>query len=503
MIAALLFSFAAMPQDDVFFVDASLELDGRLLSWETVHGLPDGEVDLVLAVERNGVRELRVHAVLADRVDPKPRRLVPMLDDIVAWGATELRDEPGKELLLVTPGGAYSYSLTRDGYRDNARQLARAELIYDVPDPEALPRWRYVLPNFAANGRAAVLLPERDVLALWTPKDGEPALYERTASYARMPVARDGVEVSIGGDDSGVREGSGDSGPFLLSEGGTLLADAHAYRAPALVDVDGDGRLDLVDLVLDQLEVRLDAAAEPTRVESFPAYLRQGEEDLDFAFHDLDGDGKQDLIVRARGEGGGVRNTTIRLLLLVNDGTRLLPPEPTQVLRFDAASVRFAVRDIDGDGRPDLIVRTFSLPSMLQAVTGPEFTLTHLVYFGERGGFARQPALRHVETFDESGASAAIANYEWELDCDGDGIVDLCAVDLSGKISVRRLRKQSSFLRGTRWELDTTPWRTFDARGSIGSLVVRDLNGDGLGDLVSAGPERLTIYLSRRRGGGK
>ena len=35
----------------------------------------------------------------------------------------------------------------------------------------------------------------------------------------------------------------------------------------------------------------------------------------------------------------------------------------------------------------------------------------------------------------------------------------------------------------------------------IQSLVVQDLNGDGLGDLISAGETSLTLFLTQKRGG--
>lgn len=494
--------------DEVTYVDASLELDGRLLSWEITEGLGEGRVDLVLAVRRQGRRELRVHALAGVRVDPVPRRVVPILDDVVAWGSAELRADPGRELLLLTPGGAFSYSLTRDGYRDNAQALARAELIYDIADAQALPRWRYVLPGLGADGRDGLLLPERDGLSLWDSGTGEGARYGERARFSRGTRAPGAVlQVSSDGglerEEGRVRRGTAREGPFLLGAAGTLLDDAHSYRAPALVDLDGNGRLDLVDFDGKRLWVHRDCAQEPSRVEELPAYLNDGDAGLALAFHDLDGDGDLDLLAHLRGTSSGLKNTPQRLLVLLNDGRRHFPETPHQVLRFEAAALRAEVADVDGDGRPDLVVRIFSLPTALQAVTGPEFTLTHLIFFGEPEGFARQAGLRHEERFDESGAGAALANRRWVLDCDGDGIADLCAVDLSGRLSVRRLKKRSSFLRGTRWELDPSPWRTFDTRGSIGSFEVRDLNGDGLGDLVSAGEERLAIFLSQRRRGGR
>ena len=72
-----------------------------------------------------------------------------------------------------------------------------------------------------------------------------------------------------------------------------------------------------------------------------------------------------------------------------------------------------------------------------------------------------------------------------------------------GRIAIHRLRKESGFFSGDSWSLDEGPWKRFETRGSISSLEVLDLNGDGLGDVVSAGGSRLTVLLSSTTGGGR
>ena len=83
----------------------------------------------------------------------------------------------------------------------------------------------------------------------------------------------------------------------------------------------------------------------------------------------------------------------------------LLPPKPSQVLRFEAGFLKVEVTDANHDGRPDLAPRKFELPTLLETVTGLEFRMTHLLYLGQRKGrpFERKPALKQVETFDETG----------------------------------------------------------------------------------------------------
>ena len=212
-------------------------------------------------------------------------------------------------------------------------------------------------------------------------------------------------------------------------------------------------------------------------------------------------DDPNDVLARQRAGDDGLANEEISIFVLVNDGERLLPPEPRQVLRFEAAELRVEVTDVDGDGLPDLALRKFEMPGLIDAMTGLEFTLTYLIFLGESGErpFGRKPVLKQSQTFDETTLQDAIKNRELTMDCDGDGIADLVEVDFDGNITIRRLAHDESFFGGGAWTLESSPWLRFETFGSIESIQVRDLNGDGLGDIISEGPEALTVLLSVRR----
>ncbi|MEX1026062.1 MAG: VCBS repeat-containing protein [Planctomycetota bacterium] len=510
MITTLVAALALAPRDvrgaadEAFFVDATLDVGAELLSWEIVRGLPGGVVDLVLAMRSSGQRELRVHAVTPRTVEPIARHVVPILADVIAWADADVRADEGRELVFVTKRGAWSYSLTREGYRDNVAPLVRSDSIYDMPDPGELPRWRYVLPGDDADRRDRLILPERDGFTLWGPGAADAGEYVARAHFPRAVPERErageaDASRAEGDTQVGVRLQAGGT-PFLFEgeASGSLLFESHFYRSPALVDVDGDGQLDLVQRRGKGLSVHVHLAQEPTRTEELPAYLVKEGSELTLRLHDLDGDGDVDILAKLSASDGGLENGDVRVLVLLNDGERLLPGAPAMVLKFEAAELRAEVTDVDGDGRPDLVVREFQMPSALDVVGGLEFTLTHLVYFATSDGFERRPSVRRQSTYDENAVQNAIANYELVLDCDGDGIADLAAVDLAGRLTVRRVQKRSRFLRPATWELEAAPWRSFETGGAIDSLTVMDINGDGLGDLLSASRERLTIHLSQR-----
>ncbi len=505
----------ARPLDaEAHFIDASLEFEGELLGWKAVDPDGDGRFELAIAVlTKSGDRELRFHRLEMAKVAANPHIVVPMLDDVMAWGLADVRPAKGQELLLLTRGGAWSFDLAKEGYRDNAEAFARTPLIFDVPDPLSLPHWEYVIPH---AGGDLILLPGRDGYALWGPTETGYAEREVYPAPWNHELTKSEQE-DIAEEKARVDEGAGrtisveiEGGrlelPFLGQDPrreSALLADTRRYRAPALLDVDGDGDLDLLALTATGLAVHINAGEGPpavaTRIEPLPEYASlQPDHSRELRFYDVDADGDQDLVLYDSEDLDGLENTVHTLLVLKQANGRLLPERPDQVMRFETGNLRFGITDVDGDGHPDLVVRKFDLPSLVEAVTGLEFKYTHLVYLGEKRAFERRPTLKHTEVYDEENVAGVIANRELVLDCSGDGIADLVEVDLDGHVNIRRLQVESSFFSGDSWELDNAPWKTYETDGSILSLEVDDLNGDGLGDVISASEKRLTILLSQK-----
>lgn len=503
-------TFAALTEE-AHYVDASLDLDGELLSWQFVDLDENGALELVVAVGLSGgERELRVHPLSTSGVRREAATTIRVLPDIVAWGAADVREEPGRELLLMTRGGVWSYSPTLPGYRDNVARLAEEELVYDMPDPRRLPFWEYVFDDAGAD---RILLPGRDRISIWG-RAADEAAYSAVTTLPTTLVDSSTEALAPEGRSrgGGARISTREDSPFLpegSAQSSTLVEDAYAYEAPALLDPNGDGRLDLVVLADEQLAfyfaTESGIPSVPSRVEPLPDILttEDGELDLQVRLVDANGDRYLDAVVRVADEPEGLENRLQRLLVFHGDAQRVLGAKPDQVLRFEAGDLDFRVVDVDADGRPDLLVEKLELPSMVGAVTGIEFTFERLLFLGESKGFSRRPSFSLEETFNEETAVELAASRRWTHDCNGDGTADLVEVDLQGRITVRRLRKTGGGLRGGRWSLDASPWKQFEVEGSIDSLVVEDVNADGLGDIVSAGDGRLTVLLSVRKGGGR
>ncbi|MEM9799666.1 MAG: VCBS repeat-containing protein [Planctomycetota bacterium] len=502
------------------YVDASVRVDGTLLDWHFVDVEGDGKNELGVAIRTpRGRRELHLFRTSPTSIEREPYRKIPILDDIIAWTFADVRpDLAGRELVLLTRLGAWSFDPRKTGYRDNIAKLCETELLYDVPSPRALPYWSYVVEG-GRNGDA-LLLPQRTGFSIYGPVEraSDDALPFGPIATFRAPremtpidpedVQRRQDEAQRNSERRSERFSLtiGDAfRPFLGREvGESLVDDSVRLQAPAFVDLDGDGRRDMLLLDGDRLSVHMASAdgipERPTRVETLPDYLRHDERRAALRLVDIDGDGREDVLGVWNEETDAIENGQWRIYVMRATKDALLPAKPTQVLRFEAGTLYATVADVDGDGRPDLALRNFDFPSMIDTVTGIEFRYSQLLYLGtKRGVFDRRPALKKERVYDEESVQQIISKKVLQLDCSGDGIADLVEVDLYGRVGVRRLRRDSSLFGGTTWQLDDGYWKQYASRGSVDSLQVVDLNGDGLGDIVSASSSVLAIYLSKRR----
>jgi len=513
---------AAPASDDIAWIDASVLVDGQVLAAESEDIDGDGRQEITVAVYDRSLsrRELRVWRLNEEgQRDQSPFITVPVLDDVVAWCWADVRAEAGKELIFLSRSGAWSYSITLDGYRNNISRLVDVELLYDIPSPESLPHWDYVLSCPEGD---QLLLPELGGYSIWVPERGvdasgngalargsqfrvSPRLVQTTpGDRRRIEVSAGGVVISSGRMDNPLVDVEGDGHKGPLVDAGSRL------RSPALVDVNGDGRDDLVRLGHEELHVHLATAQgisnAVSATEEFPPYLQGLDDDTNTTLElfDMDDDGDIDVLVKLRADSGSrlESNQQLSFLVLINNG-RLLPDQPQQILKFEATTVTPTLTDVDGDGRVDLVFKKMTAPSLREIASPDGLSLTRslLVFLGNEDGlFERRPALDRPQSFDETSMGDAVTKQIIGADCNGDGIGDLIDVNLAGEVRIHRIMKESSFFGGDSWTVDETAWRRFGTRANMRDFSTDDLNGDGLADVLSTRGERLTLLLSKRVG---
>ena len=221
---------------------------------------------------------------------------------------------------------------------------------------------------------------------------------------------------------------------------------------------------------------------------------------------DVDGDGREDLVLwRASAK----LDFKTDLYFFRRGADQKLPEQATQRLHLGGLSIPIGstqepspVGDLDGDGVAELVLLEPEI-----GVTSPSGFVEMLLSRGvdwslkirsfHRGAFSRNPArpvpvtiLLELEELQE-----------WPLfiqgDFNGDGRLDLL---------LRRTKTQWNILFSTtdgRWFAPQAAL-TFNAPAN-GHIEIDDLNGDGLADIIWHEPDvpRLSIFMSPRQGKGK
>jgi uncharacterized repeat protein (TIGR01451 family) len=171
------------------------------------------------------------------------------------------------------------------------------------------------------------------------------------------------------------------------------------------------------------------------------------------AVGDLNRDGKADLVVANYGSG------TLSVLLGNGDGT--FQPALDSLLRPNSAG-SVAIRDFNGDGKPDLVLSLFT--DRVSVLLG-------------NGDGTFQPGVDYV-TGGDTGAIAV-------GDFDEDGKQDLAVADSQGTVSILLGNGDGTFQNAVNYSVGDVPQ----------SVLVADFNGDGRQDLAFGGEDGTVTVL--------
>lgn len=250
------------------------------------------------------------------------------------------------------------------------------------------------------------------------------------------------------------------------------VASEKRIAALAVTDLNGDGRPDFVYYGVDPKELVFQANlgtngwATPKRWPIEDALATPNA----LATGDLDGDGRPDVVLLAETHFYVLRQTPDHAL-----------SEPEKIpLASAVKSVQ--ILDVDGDGRQDLLLMNWDSPTpyrvRFQNTTGQLGPETHFT-------------------------APAVRSY-WADDLDGDGRVEIVGVaQNSGRASVANIvtGEASTLAPGLvqgRFEIQPLARTSKAKRG----LTFADINGDGLPDLLAADPEsgQMSVQLQKADG---
>ncbi|MDP6529500.1 MAG: FG-GAP-like repeat-containing protein, partial [Gemmatimonadota bacterium] len=250
----------------------------------------------------------------------------------------------------------------------------------------------------------------------------------------------------------------GDADPATAGHFGTTGGRVNA--APLVVDLDGDGRGEIVAASYDGFVYawRTDGAnAAPDPVPGWPVFHAATGLRSSPVAADVDGDGLPEIVTVAH-DG--------RIRALEADGS-LVPGWPRVTGRGGTGSTP-AVADLDGDGRDDVVVS--GTDSLLYALSGS----------GE--DLPGWPVAMGAEGL----ASPVLA------DLDGDGTLEVIAPDEDGRIHAFRLSDGDGD--GVADSCPGWPVSGASSEATIPSPAVADLDGDGFPEVIANANRRVCAW---------
>jgi len=500
--ALLLLAFTTVA-GDVDFVESRLTVAGTLSSYETPDVDADGRGDVITVAIEDGERVLRVHRQTASGAipsDPSFRLVLP--EDVSAYALLDLREEPGREILLFTKSGVFSLSPTRRGLRGNIQREFETPLFPDLAASDDVLRWEWVL-DVDGDGEDELLIPTRGAFLILDVARGAEA-GDRLRAGAAIPCPVEeagnsrGVDVRIGRANFEVQSSlpaffPGRSGRPASFGNRNLLRRSESWTLPRLLDWNGDGRLDAVtsgeSSDFDVREQESDGRFGDVAHVSLP-----GDDETDVIgvrVLDLDGDGTLELI-RLSGESSGLSRDYGATVWRLDDGEPA--PEPTARVKLSASSARFSFHDVDGDGRLDLIVNAVELPTGIDQLTSIRIESRVIVFRGGVGGtLARRPSAQWQRTLRPDDLARARESFIAVLDgdYDGDRLADLVVLRPDGLCQVVPLRAKGDGL-----EFASEPSSTVMPKRSVREASAAQLSHDQVSDLVLRHEDGLTIFVS-------
>jgi len=315
-------------------------------------------------------------------------------------------------------------------------------------------------PNFAAQQAFTTGLNPSAVIAADLNGDGKPDLIVANAGDNTVSVL---LNITAPG-----------AAPSFATQ--QIFVTGAYPQSVTVADVNGDGKPDLIvaNFYSNTVSVLLNTTAPGASTPSFAAQqtFATGSHPSSVTVADVNGDGKPDLIVANYSS-----NTVSVLLNTTAPGATAPSFAAPQTFATGSGPIAVTVADINRDGKSDLIVANFysNTVSVLLNTTAPG---------------ASTPSFAAQQTFATGSGTYSVAG----ADVNGDGKPDLIVANLADNTV--------SVLLNTTAPDAVTPsfanQQTFATGSGPLSVTATDMNGDGKPDLIvaNAGDNTVSVLLS-------
>jgi hypothetical protein len=463
----------------------SLMVEGDVASVVATDLDGDGRKDL-LAVYLTGIPpyQRRWFAIFWNRSGvfaPRPDLTLAVDEaEACAFDVGPTNGSAADDLLLITPRGVNAKSFPgRIGA--TPRRLVDYPTLFHQPINGELPRIR-IVRDLASGKSHDLLVPSLGSLAIFR-RNGD--RYEKAAELE--------VDMEVSG---GPKRGDG-------------IEVRYGFPALHVVDTDGDGLRDIIATQEDRVAIYRQGAGfsfhpQPDFSRDFsvrtPADYRERGTSATTLVSDLDGDGYVDLIVRKQVfEGVTSARSTSYVFFGRKDG---FSREPAEILESEGVSLfQTQLVDLDGDGRPDLVVpyTSFGVFALIRMLTAKTAKVDFQIYPFDRKirKFALEPVSnRELKFRIPLSGDSDLQAVSLAADVTGDGKPDLIFGSSEEQLDIYPAVGAGEFA--------SRPAETVEVRAA-GVLEAVDLDGKGRADLILHYPKtrghRGEIVVLTNRGG--
>jgi len=473
-VPAALFLLAVAAAAPRFHVQP-LAVEGEVASVVAADLDGDGRKDLV-AVYKTGIPpyQKRSFAIFWNRAGifvPRPDLTLAVDEtEACAYDVGVVGPGPAEDLLVMTPRAINAKSFA-GRIPAPPRRLVERQTLFHQPINGELPRVRLVRDLFGPASH--------DLLV---PSLGALAIFRRNASGAYEKAAEMEVDMEVRG---GARRGE-------------ALEVRYGFPVLHIFDADGDGLRDIFAIQEDRVAIYRQGAGftfhpQPDYSRDFsvrtPADHRERGTSVTTLVADLDGDGFADLIIRKQVfEGVTSARSTSYVFFGRKDG---FAREPAQVLESEGVTLfQNQLIDLNGDGRPDLVVpyTSFGVFALIRMLTAKTAKVDFQIYPFEAKArkFAIDPvADRDLKFRIPLSGDTDLQAVSLTADVTGDGRPDLIFGSGEEQLEIYPALGGGEFAK--------VPAETIEVRAA-GVLEAVDLDGKGRSDLI--------LYYPRTRGHG-
>lgn len=474
--------------EDLFFED----MDGN------------GRKDLIVPTwSANAGRELSIYLQQDNGSFPStPSRLVEIKPEIIAITMADVRQEPGKELLLFSSTAVFSLDSAIPSYSGNLKPLFEWELVASVPDRRRILYFPFP-QDIDGDGYVDLLMPGREDYAVFRGGPNEtfslafrfdPVNQELDPSEVPLGSPRLNTEIAINERDGIVmsvtaRSNSAFEGfvsDWAKEDQDALLETRQWHPSATTSQLNGDQRQDIVFMNIgNDLYGQVNILLQDDKGSFDPQPVWQGPIDTrgDIRLLDINGDGMSDVMRIIN------NSNDWDVQFFLNKGASFDLQKPDQIMKFSGYDLEISVLDIEGDGRTQLSVSYYTIP-VINAVRNASIVRSQLLYAGGSNGqlFNTRPDFKLDENFSADTVRGLSSQIEMQTDINGDGRKDAVYVSNEGTLAAKVIDRSLRFA-------DTPFWQYVPTR-TILDFGVEDMNGDGITDIFLYHSTALTLLVS-------